>query len=67
MLRQDEARGRSEFNGGADVAFFFTRQVGVGGTLQFAGVTVQVPGALGSTREVKVGGGRAGGGLRLRF
>lgn len=55
------------FNGGADLAFFFTRQVGVGGTVQFSGATVQIPGVLGSTREVKVGGGRAGGGLRVRF
>lgn len=55
------------FGGGGDVAFFFTRQVGVGGTFQFAGTTVEIPAAGGAMREIKVGGAKAGGGLRLRF
>lgn len=55
------------FGGGGDVALFFTRQVGVGGTFQFAGTTVEVPGAGGAMREIKVGGAKAGGGVRLRF
>jgi len=55
------------FNAGGDVAFFFTRQIGVGATVQFTGTKIQVPAALGATREVKVGGGQAGAGLRLRF
>ena len=58
---------KTGYNAGADVAFFFSRQVGVGATLQFAGTTVQLPGALGSTLDVKVGGSQIGGGLRLRF
>ena len=55
------------FNAGGDLAFFFTRNVGVGATMQFSGTSVKLPGALGSTQEVKVGGGQAGVGLRLRF
>ena len=55
------------FNAGGDLAFFFTRQVGLGATVQFAGTTVELPGVLGSTHEVKIGGGQAGVGLRLRF
>ena len=55
------------FNAGGDVAFFFTRQVGLGATVQFAGATVDLPGVLGLTQKVKVGGGQAGVGLRLRF
>lgn len=55
------------FGGGGDVAFFFSRQVGVGGTFQFAGTTVEVAGAGGATQGIKVGGAKAGGGLRLRF
>ena len=55
------------FSVGTDVAFFFTRQLGLGATVQFAGTHVELPGALGATREVKAGGGQAGAGLRLRF
>jgi hypothetical protein len=54
------------FNVGADVAYFFSRQVGVGGTFQFAGATVELDGG-GTSQEVKAGGATAGAGLRLRF
>jgi hypothetical protein len=54
------------FNVGADVAYFFSRQVGVGGTIQFSGATVELDGAGGS-QDVKAGGARGGAGLRLRF
>ena len=54
------------FNAGVDVAFFISRQVGVGGTIQFSGTTLDVESAAG-TQDVKAGGARAGGGLRLRF
>lgn len=54
------------FNAGVDLAYFFSRQVGVGGTVQFSGTTVEV-GTAGGPREVKAGGTRAGAGLRLRF
>jgi len=52
-------------NGGGDVAFFFTRQLGVGFTAQFANATI--PAGLASSTDLKVGGFRAGGGLRVRF
>ncbi len=55
------------FHVGGDVAFFFTKQVGIGATVQFAGTSVVLPAAGGATQSVKVGGARAGGGLRLRF
>ena len=55
------------FNAGGDVAFFFSRQVGVGVTAQFAQTTIEIAAAGGSTRELTVGGGKVGGGLRLRF
>ena len=63
----DSSVSKMGFNGGADVAFFFARQVGVGATVQFAGTTVSLPAAGGANREVKVGGMKAGGGLRIRF
>jgi hypothetical protein len=34
--------------------FFFARQVGIGATAQFAGTSVELPGAGGDTRDVKV-------------
>jgi len=56
------------FNVGADVGYFFTRQVGVGGSLQFSRTTIDVPASGGSgTLEIKAGGVQAGAGLRLRF
>jgi hypothetical protein len=56
------------FNVGADVGYFFTRQVGVGGSVQWAGTTIDVPASGGTgTFEIKAGGLQAGAGLRLRF
>lgn len=54
------------FNGGLDLAFFFSRQFGVGSTVQFAAATVRIESSA-STQEVKAGGGKAGAGLRVRF
>lgn len=55
-------------NVGADVGYFFTRQVGVGGTVQWSGSTIDVPASGGTgTFEIKAGGIQAGVGLRLRF
>jgi opacity protein-like surface antigen len=54
------------FNVGGDVAFFFSRQVGVGGSIRYSAATVEID-TPGGTHEVKSGGVQAGGGLRLRF
>jgi hypothetical protein len=55
------------YNAGVDLAFFFTRNIGLGATAQFAGTTVALPAAGGASQDVKVGGVKVGGGLRLRF
>jgi hypothetical protein len=56
------------FNVGGDVGYFFTRQVGVGGSVQWSGTTIDVPASGGiGTFELKAGGLQAGAGLRLRF
>lgn len=55
------------FNAGGDLAFFFTRNLGLGATAQWSGVTVALPAAGGASQDVKVGGVKVGGGLRLRF
>jgi len=54
-------------NGGADVAFFLTRRLGLGFGAQYAGATIVLPMGSGAGTRVKVGGVQAGGGLRLRF
>jgi hypothetical protein len=55
-------------NVGADVGYFFTRQVGVGGSVQWSGTTIDIPASGGTgTFEIKAGGVQAGAGLRLRF
>lgn len=55
------------FNAGADVAFFFLRNVGVGASVQFARASVTLPGGDATDVATKVGGVQGGVGLRLRF
>jgi hypothetical protein len=64
-----ETRNASKigFNVGADVGFFFSRQVGVGFSAQFSGASVPLKSAGGGTVDVKAGGAQLGGGLRLRL
>ena len=56
------------FNVGGDVGYFFTRQVGVGGSVQWAATTIDAPAPNGTgTFEIKAGGVQAGLGVRFRF
>ena len=56
------------FNVGADVGYFFTRQVGVGGSVQWAATTIDAPASGGTgSFDIKAGGLQVGAGLRLRF
>ncbi len=66
-LTTDASESKLGFNVGGDIAYFFTRQVGIGFTAQFAGATVEMPAPDGGTTDVKAGGLQTGGGLRLRF
>jgi hypothetical protein len=50
------------FNVGADVAYYFSKNVGVGGIVRFTGATLNY-----SLGDVDAGGAMVGGGLRLRF
>jgi hypothetical protein len=54
-------------NGGADVAFFFNHQIGVGFTTLLSKATVSIKSAGSGNTDVKAGGLQSGGGLRLRF
>ena len=55
------------FNVGGDVAFFFTRHVGVGLTTMVSRGSVDLAVADGRNAEIRIGGVHTGGGLRLRF
>lgn len=59
---ETESESKVGFTVGADVAWFFSRNVGVGGIVRFARATVET-----SLGELDAGGVIAGGGLRLRF
>jgi hypothetical protein len=55
------------FNVGADVAWMFTRNVGIGGLARFARAALDVDLPGGRPKALDVGGFTGGGGLRLAF
>jgi opacity protein-like surface antigen len=55
------------FNAGADVGYFFSRNVGIGGVIRFTHASVDFTSIDGQTLSVDAGGVQAGAGLRLRF
>lgn len=57
-----EEEDKTGFNVGADVGYFFTKSVGVGGIIRFSQTKVTF-----SLGELDAGGAMVGGGLRLRF
>ena len=65
-IAETQSESKVGVNVGGDVSYFFSRQIGVGVTVQYAGATVEMAVPSG-TADVKAGGGQIGGGLRLRF
>lgn len=61
---QETATG---FNLGAEAAYYFTRNVGVGGFVRWTGATADLDAGGGTTVEVDLGGPQFGGGVRIRF
>ena len=57
-----EEEKKTGFNVGADVAYYFTKNVGVGGIVRFSSTTTTF-----SLGDVDAGGALVGGGVRLRF
>jgi opacity protein-like surface antigen len=55
------------FNAGADVGYFFARNVGIGGVIRFSRASADFTSIDGETLGVDAGGVQAGAGLRLRF
>lgn len=64
---QQQSGSKLGFHAGVDVAFMFSRNIGVGGVVRFARATVSVNNANGTAVEVDAGGTQVGGGLRVRF
>jgi len=58
----NEDESTKGFNVGADVAYYFTKNLGVGGIVRFSSATAGF-----SVGDVDAGGALVGGGLRLRF
>ena len=55
------------YNVGADVGFFFSRNVGVGALVRLSGASVDLVSQDSGRVSIDLGGLHAGGGLRLRF
>ena len=55
------------FNLGADVAWYFTAHVGIGGFTRYSRATLELPSAGNETLDIRAGGLHTAGGLRLRF
>jgi hypothetical protein len=58
---------RVGFNAGGEVAYFFLRNLGVGGSAQFARAEVTLPAGDATDVTTNVGGFQGGVGLRVRF
>ncbi len=52
---------------GADLAFYFTRNIGVGAGLKYSGGKADLVSLSGRTLTTRLGGAEFGGGLRVRF
>jgi uncharacterized protein YgiM (DUF1202 family) len=63
----DASKTAFGFGAGADVAYFFTRTVGVGGILRYARASVSFPVTGQPSVETEAGGFQVGAGLRVRF
>ncbi len=64
---QDMSKTAFGFGAGADVSYYFSKTVGVGGMIRFARATADVPVNGQPSVGVPAGGFQIGGGLRIRF
>jgi len=55
------------FNAGMDVAYFFAKQVGVGGVVRFSRASMNLDAAPGQSQRIDAGGLHLGGGIRFAF
>jgi hypothetical protein len=64
---QDVSKTAFGFGVGADVSYYFSKTVGLGGMIRFARATADVPVNGQPSVRVPAGGFQIGGGLRIRF
>ena len=64
---QQESKSKVGVNAGVDVAFMFSRNIGVGGVVRFSRSTLSFDSASGQAVDVDAGGAQVGTGLRVRF
>ena len=62
-----ESGSTTGFNLGADVAYYFSSNVGIGWLVRYSRATVELPSAGNDTLDIRTGGLHTAGGLRLRF
>ena len=62
-----ESNSAVGFNVGADVAYYFSRNVGIGWLTRYSRAAVELPSASGEVVEIDAGGLHTAVGLRLRF
>jgi len=62
-----ESLSKMGFGAGADVAYYFTKNVGIGAVASIAKATIDATASDSSTVSINVGGSSMGLGLRLRF
>lgn len=67
VSRQQRSAVTTGFHAGADVAFYFSNWVGVGGMVRFSRGSVDLGAPAGGVVAVDVGSIQTSGGLRLRF
>ncbi len=67
VITSRQSASKVGFHVGADVTYFFSGHVGVGGLVRFSRATIDLSSQDGGTVAVETGGLHAGGGLRLRF
>lgn len=62
----DGSASKLGFGGGADVSYFFSRTVGLSGTVQFAAASMELPGPSDAI-AIKTGGARIGLGIVIKI
>lgn len=66
-ITASQSNSKVGFNVGVDIAYYFSRHVGIGGVTRYSATTIELPSTSGGVLSVQAGGLHAAGGLRVRF